>query len=147
MFRNEQNFRFWNTRYAGKLAGGIKPNGHLDIAVGHTQYRAHRLVWLYVRGEPVPDMIDHADRDPLNNRIGNLRAATRAQNYANVGLRRTNSTGAKGVSSVPGGRYRARISVDGKEVHLGRFSTIEEAAAVRKAAAIRLRGEFALLDT
>jgi hypothetical protein len=143
MFRNEQNFRLWNTRYAGKSAGTLRQAGHLAVAVGHTQYRAHRLVWLYVHGEPVPDVIDHVDHNKLNNRISNLRAATKSQNGANMRMRNRNTTGVKGVSPHHKGRFRARIMLNGKETNLGSFATLEEAAKARFEAASRLHGSFA----
>jgi hypothetical protein len=146
MFRNEQNFRLWNTRYAGKAAGTINPAGHLRVAVGHIQYHAHRLVWLYMHGEPVPDVIDHIDHNKLNNRFTNLRAATKLQNGANSGKRKNNTTGIKGVGLLPHGSYRARIMFNGKDIALGRFKTLEEAAKARFEAATRLHGVFARHD-
>jgi hypothetical protein len=111
--------------------------------VGHTQYRAHRLVWLYVHGEPVPNVIDHVDHNKLNNRISNLRAATKSQNGANMRMRNANTSGVKGVGRVGKGQFRARVMLHGKEIHLGRFDTLEEAAKARFEAASRLHGPFA----
>ena len=88
------------------------------IAVHHIQYFAHRLVWLYVHGDPVPDCIDHIDGNPLNNRFSNLRASTKAQNCANMRLRDANTSGVKGVGPYKG-RWRARIMVNFKDHHLG----------------------------
>ena len=146
MFRNEQNFRLWNTRYAGKIAGsnkGDKP--YLYVAVHHRQYLAHRLVWLYIHGEPVPDCIDHIDGTPANNRFTNLRAATKAQNSANMRLRDENKSGVKGVG-LWHGYYRARIMLAGKDITIGYFKTLEEAAKARFEAASRLHGVFARHD-
>ena len=143
MFRTEHSFRLWNTRYAGKIAGNLAPAGHRVVAVAHIQYRSHRLVWLYVHGEPVPDVIDHIDGDRLNNRFTNLRAATKSENSANMRIRSSNTTGIKGVGALPNGRFRARIMVNFKQVHLGRFDTLEEAAKARFDAAVRLHGAFA----
>jgi hypothetical protein len=142
MFVSNNAFRTWNNRYTGKIAGTLSLAGHLRIAIGHTQYRAHRLVWLYVHGEPVPDVIDHIDHDKLNNRFSNLRAATKRQNGANSGKRKNNTTGIKGVGRWKG-YYRARIMFDGKDISLGYFKTLEEAAKARFEAASRLHGEFA----
>jgi hypothetical protein len=144
MFRNEQNFRLWNTRYAGKIAGGTRggKQPYLYIAVHHTQYFAHRLVWLYVHGDPVPNVIDHIDGNPLNNRFSNLRACSKAQNCANQRLRDSNTTGVRGVVRR-NGRFQAQIMVNFKTHYLGRFDTLEEAAKARYDAAIRLYGAFA----
>ena len=133
---------WWNSRYAGKIAGSVKSDGHIEVSIGHSLYKAHRLAWLYMRGEPVPDLIDHEDRDKANNRWGNLREATKSQNGANMRLRSSNTTGIKGTGVLKG-RHRARIMLDGKEHHLGYFDTLEEAAVARREAAERLHGEFA----
>jgi hypothetical protein len=136
---------WWNARYAGKSAGSVKPGGRIDVAIGHKLYKAHRLVWLYIHGEPVPDVIDHIDHDKLNNRFTNLRAATKLQNGANSGKRKNNTTGIKGVG-LWHGYYRARIMFEGKDISLGYFQTIEEAAKARFDAASRLHGVFARHD-
>lgn len=139
----------WNSRYAGTVAGHIKPlpktpgPGYLHIAVQGTIYRAHRLVWVYVRGEPVPDIIDHIDHDQLNNRIENLRAATASQNRGNSFMRRSSTSGIKGVSISPYGRFRAMICRGGRSVHLGSFATKDEAIRAYEAAASGVYGEFA----
>lgn len=142
MFRSDNAHRTWNTRYAFKPAGGTRGSPYLYIAVHHTQYLAHRLVWLYAHGDPMPDCIDHIDGNPLNNRFANLRAATKAQNCANMRMRDSNTSGVKGVGLLKG-RWRARIVVNFKEHHLGYFDTLEEAAKARFDAAVRLQGAFA----
>ena len=137
----------WNSRYAGTIAGHVKPlprgYGYVHIAIQGTIFRAHRLVWLYVRGEPVPDIIDHIDHDPLNNRIENLRAATAAQNRANSFARGGSASGIKGVTISPYGRFRAIIHQDGRAVCLGSFATKDEAIRAYEAAAAKVFGEFA----
>jgi hypothetical protein len=88
----------WNAKYAGTSAGNFNNLGYLRIAIADSLYLAHRLAWLIHHGEPVPSALDHADGDPLNNRIANLRAATPLQNRANSRL--ANATGAKGVTDM-----------------------------------------------
>lgn len=146
MFASNNAFRTWNSRYVGKVAGTLRPAGHIAVAVGHTQFRAHRLVWLYVHGEPVPDVIDHIDHDKLNNRFSNLRAATKSQNGANMRMRNANTTGVKGVGHLKNGQFRARIMLHGKDINLGHFDTLEDAAKARFEAASRLHGSFARHD-
>lgn len=94
--------------------------------------------------------VDHADRDPLNNALGNLRIATFSQNLANRGKFRRNrlrgpcASRYKGVSrSASGRRWRAQIGIGGRVVHLGTYDTEEEAAAAYDAAAAAEWGEFA----
>ena len=84
---------------------------------------------------------DHRDGDGLNNRRANLRTATRAQNEWNTGMRKTNSSGFKGVHfHKPSGKWRACIRHNGTFRRLGQFRTAEDAAARYYAAAMLLRG-------
>jgi len=54
-----------------------------------------------------------------------------------------NTSGVKGVTYDPKrDRYRAGIRVDGVPMDLGRFKTLEEAAAVVRAKREELHGEF-----
>jgi len=98
----------------------------------------HRLIMDF------PDAsIDHRDRNGLNNQRSNLREANGTQQQANkVG---------HGVSGVKGvtfhkGRWRAVTQVDGKQLSLGRYDTIEEAAAAYNEAVRGIHGEFALTE-
>jgi hypothetical protein len=142
IWRRRPGEAWWNKRYAGTPAGSLKPSGRLDVAIGHTLFRAHRLIWLMVHGDPVPEVIDHADKNKSNNRLHNLRAATKAENGFNSGARKNNTTGIKGVGRFGNGRFRARVTSGGKDVHLGYFATLAEAAKTRREAAERLHGEF-----
>jgi hypothetical protein len=87
--------------------------------------------------------VDHIDPDKANNRLPNLRHATRLQNIANTGVRKDNALGVKGVARLSSGKYAARITKNDKRVHLGTRATIEEAAALYLAAARELHGTFA----
>jgi hypothetical protein len=141
LFANERAFVVWNKRFPGTVAGS-PAGGRLYLRVLGVNYSVHRLIWLYVNGEPVPPEIDHRDGDPSNNNINNLRAATHHQNMANSRIKSNNTSGFKGVGLVMNGRFRARICRNGKLVHLGCFDTPEEAAAVRRKVAEASDGEF-----
>lgn len=97
-----------------------------------------------VLGAKAGYVIDHRDRDGLNNTRRNLRYATRAQNRANSTRIKsaTSSSRFKGVTLIPA-RWVARIKVDGKSTKLGTFRTEEEAGEAYAAAARRLYPEFA----
>jgi hypothetical protein len=150
MFTNQRQFLTWNLRYAGKQAGTFRAgtahrDGYRKIGLNGSIFGAHRLVWLYVNGEPVPNIIDHKDHNPLNNRIENLRASTMAQNRANSFVRSDNALGIKGVSAARN-RFMAKIGHRGKLLYLGTFDTTDEAIAAYKEAAAKLFGEFARWD-
>lgn len=90
-------------------------------------------------------LADHKDGNGLNNRRENLRSANTKQNRWNSCATSRNLSGLKGVSPK-GGRWQARINVDGRVRSLGCFDTAKQAAEVYDAEVLRLRGNFARLN-
>jgi hypothetical protein len=101
----------------------------------------HRLVMSTPEGVET----DHIDRDGLNNQRSNLRLATRSQNGANRGRRINNTTGYIGVHRS-GRKYRARIKIDGMQLHLGYFDDPADAARAYDNAARQAFGEYAVCN-
>lgn len=131
---------------AGDVAGCVHGAGKYrrwQIVIDRRHYKAHRLAWLYIHGT-WPERIDHRNGNALDNRIGNLRVATQAENMANS-VHPKGSTGLRGVSFYKNG-YMAQISHKGRSVYIGRYATAEEAHAAWREAATRLRGDFARHD-
>lgn len=128
-------------RMRGKAAGGLR-SGYLLIKIDGRKYGAHRLAWLYSHGAWPTGRIDHINGVGLDNRLANLRDATAAQNCANSRRWRGKEL-PKGVRLTAQGRYQARISFEKKQIALGTFLTVDEAAAAYASAAARLYGEFA----
>lgn len=126
----------------GAEVGAKQANGYLRVYVDGRSHSVHRIIWLMVHGEwPIND-IDHINGTRDDNRIDNLREATRSQNLMNTRVRSDNKTGAKGVR-VKRGKFQARIKVDGKEISLGVYDTVDAASAARMEAANRIHGIFA----
>lgn len=107
-----------------------------------------RLIFLYHHGY-MPQLVDHIDRNTQNDRIENLRPATRNQNNSNVTCHKNGTSKYLGVYS----RFRynhitwvAGIKSNGKQNHLGHFKTENDAAKAYNAAAIIYHGEFANLN-
>ena len=97
---------------------------------------------------------DHRNGDRLNNQKSNLRICTRSQNKMNMGARRDNKLGVKGVyvqKYTFNGRTReyinAKIMLNGKHIFLGRFSTVKLASEAYNKKAKELFGEFAGLNS
>lgn len=128
----------------GARAGTVKEDGYRILFIERKRYAEHRLAWFYVHGFwPAAD-IDHANGVRADNRIGNLREATRAQNAANSPARTPGVVGLRGVSRVSSsGSFQSRIAANGKQHYLGAFSDPVEAHAAYCKAAKRLHGEFA----
>ncbi len=116
----------------GAVAGYLRPDGYFTIRFSGRHYRVNRLAWLYMTGEWPPHLIDHEDRNPMNNRWANLRHATHSQNHQNQVAHKDNKCGFLGVELHEHGLWRARLTVRGKRIHLGYFKTPEEAAEARR---------------
>ena len=116
----------------------------LYVYYGGREYTVHVLIWIWMTGEPPKAEIDHENRDNNDNRWLNLREATRAQNQTNTNLYRNNKCGRRGVHRFKG-RFRAVISIDGRNRHLGYYDSEDAAAEAWRAAADKHnRGDFAV---
>jgi hypothetical protein len=125
----------------GERAGSLNQNGYRAIQIDGRIYLEHRLAWFYVYGYWPGLQIDHRNRITDDNRLCNLRAATRTQNTVNSSVRCTNRLGVKGVS-LRCGHYVARLNRGNHMTHVGTFDTIEEAKAAHDARHRELYGKF-----
>lgn len=127
----------------GDIAGTPGKDGYVQIQIDGKLYKAHRLAWLYVKGEWPPHGVDHRDTIKSNNAWINLRAATPAQNAGNCGPRTSNTSGYKGVCRIKkNGKWMAQIQIGGRFNFLGYFETAEQAHAAYCVAAELHFGEF-----
>jgi len=137
----------WNGKWAGKPAGSVdtsRSSSGISIRISRRHYKAHRIAWRIIYGKWPLEDIDHINGDPHDNRIENLRLATRTQNSGNMRLARHNTSGFKGVTwAKKPERWQAQIKCHGNHYFLGHFDTPEEAHAAYCQAALRLYGEFA----
>ena len=101
-----------------------------------------------IMGAPAGMLVDHRNRDTLDNRRENLRLATHSQNQFNKGktTRKTTSRFIGVFFEKYSGRWVARTTVEGKRIWLGRFDSEIEAARVYDEAAKKYHGEFAQLN-
>jgi hypothetical protein len=146
-FANSRAAANFNGKFAGCVAGSVD-HGYLRVSLSTPERRfflyGHRIAWCLVHNEWPDGEVDHRDLDGTNNRISNLRIATSQQNRSNCLVRKHNKLGVKGVQACPNSsKFAARISINGRNVHLGTFHTIEEAAAAFATASASARGEFA----
>lgn len=135
----------WNSRHAGKPAMTTTNSGYKIGRVDSVILMAHRVAWAIHYGSWPENDIDHIDGDRSNNRICNLRSATRSQNMMNIGVRSSSKSGLKGVSPIRG-KWMATIGVNGKSEYLGVYECKFAAYEAYKKRAEELHGEFMKLD-
>ena len=130
----------------GKEAGfQNKESGYRQLSFRSKTIKTHRVAWALHHGEWPNGEVDHINNNRADNRLVNLRLATRRQNAVNQPGRGSN-TGVKGVYW-----HRNRYLVmardqTGYNTYLGRYKTIEEAKLVYDDFIVRTRGEFAKTD-
>jgi hypothetical protein len=135
----------FNTRYANKEVGGFDGKGYRRVVYkqGCKSIGVHRVIFLMHHGY-LPEVIDHINGKPADNRIDNLRAATRQTNNQNSCLARHNTSGVKGVSYSKSNRHwRCSLSFNNKTKEVSGFRTIEDAADFMDLWRSEAHGEFA----
>lgn len=109
----------------------------------------HRIIMSRVLGYTLtPNIkVDHRDGNGLNNRRDNLRIASDSENMRNSRRPKNNTSGFKGVSwHKTYKKWYAAIRYNGKSIHLGSFSTPQEAHKAYCDAAVKYHGDFARFE-
>ena len=92
----------------------------------------HRLVMDNPDG-----VVDHEDRNGLNNQKLNLKSVTHGVNLRNGGAYKNSKTGVRGVQQS-GKSFVSFITINRKSVYLGTFKTVKEASDAYKKALLDL---------
>jgi len=134
---------------AGTIVETLQGHRYRQVTLFRRRWMASRLIWVLMTGEWPPEQIDHRNRDSLDDRWSNLRAATRSQNQGNRGLirgvQRQTTSGYKGVYCSKQ-QLRKRWIAQIRSKYIGCFFTAEEAARAYDIEARKLYGEFAALN-
>jgi hypothetical protein len=111
------------------LPGHGNLKGYRTIGLFNKKYLAHRVAWLYVYGEWPEQHIDHINGERGDNRIANLRDVPLKVNTQNKrSPMPSNKSGLLGAVWYPQNqKFRARIQVGKKFIHIGMFYTAEAA--------------------
>ena len=133
----------------GATIGWVETDGYLKCQFFNHKYELHRIIWFFHNGPiPVGVEVGHIDKNPSNNRIENLRLASRIENA----MRRIdNTSGFPGISWQKKDRlWVVNIFYNGKSRPCGSFKTIEEAIYARRQAELKhgynVRSEFYTID-
>ncbi len=150
--RYENGKLYWTVsnlnRKIGDEAGSMwtnKEDPRWRVRINNAVRPRSRLVWILHNGS-IPDgmVVDHINRDSLDDRIENLRICTVAQNQKNRKATKAKKSGLpKGVRlDKRSNRFQAVIRFERKAYCLGMFGTAEEAKAAYDKKAVELFGEF-----
>lgn len=135
-----------NMTHAGDKVSPKNHQKYCQVGINGKRYYIHRIIYLYHHGY-LPKYLDHIDRDPLNNKIENLREVTQSQNCMNSKSFKNSSSKFKGVSwDKNRNKWRSYIFINGKQKHLGQFTNESDAAKAYNKAAIKAFGEFAHIN-
>ena len=121
---------FWKKQSSSNIcigveAGTTNKRGYVQVKIFNKRYYAHRLVFFMFYCY-FPQEVDHIDGNKTNNRIENLRSATKSQNQHNARINVNNTSGVKGISwDKRCGKWKAQIAVNKKNYHLGRFDDFD----------------------
>lgn len=143
---HEDGFFIRKKLFRGSFSVHTKINEYKMFVYNYKWRSLHRCIFMWHHGW-LPDFLDHINQDKLDNRIENLRPATRAQNAHNRTSYKGSSSKFKGVSwHKYRNKYQASIRKNGKQYYLGIFDNAKDAARAYDKKAIELFGEFASLN-
>lgn len=121
---------------AGVAVGNITGDGHLQVYVNGRSRYVHRIIYEMHNG-PIPEgmYVDHVNQIPTDNRIENLRLVTNQENQRNQTRNTNNTSGVTGVYWRKDVKmWQVRIRVSGKLLHVGYFTSFDDAVTARKEA-------------
>lgn len=139
-FNSKAAWCSFNARFSGKPAGYNHPDGYIRVRADGALYLSHRIIYEMFNGKFVGE-IDHIDRNKSNNRIDNLRTATREQNTRNFPSR--GAVQSKGVYyNKKKKKYISTIYFNGRNNYLGQFDDEVSAAEAYDLRAKEIHKEF-----
>lgn len=124
----------------GKYTWCIGKDGYVvtnvSTSTGQTLLPLHRLLV-----NPGELLVDHINRNKLDNRRCNLRSCTVAQNARNKGVYSNNTSGYTGVVSSRT-KYKVQCRLNGTHTYHGTYTTTHAAAIVANIVRRELHGDF-----
>lgn len=116
------------SRWVISVASGLK---------GGMNLRRSRVAFALMGGR-WPDIVDHINGNTLDDRWENLREVTARENSLNAKRSRKNTSGVRGVSWEKAlDKWRSKIHVGVRQIHLGVYDDFFEAVCARKSAELK----------
>lgn len=126
---------------ADKPIGTKTRNGYLIVnwptKHGRQKLLIHRIVWLLFN-EELPPLLDHINRNKIDNRIENLRPLSFSENARNCGDKHSKYALPRGIT-IQREKYKAQIKLNGKTKHIGIFPTLDQAERAYEAFVAKLK--------
>lgn len=135
-YRVQTGSRNWVGKLAGRQVGP-----YWSIAYKGREVGAHRVIFAMFN-DTLPDLIDHIDRDKLNNDISNLRGSDKSKNALNVAPKKRGVSWCKRAC-----KWRSSIQIKGKYKSLGYFDNKEDAYAAYDKAVLLFVDSTVLLNS
>ncbi len=150
---DDEDFEYLNEynwyAYKGRATFYARRNVRDEKTNKQTLIRIHREILKAKKGQHV----DHINHNGLDNRKENLRVCNNSENSMNSRKHKTYNGGRKPSSKFKGvywykrtKKWRVRITINYKLIHLGYYNDEIEAAKAYDNAAIKYFGEFAKLN-
>lgn len=135
--------KYYRKIYRPRILRAKDSQGYIRFTMNGAAYHAHRVAWLIHFGSWPKECIDHINGDRSDNRIMNLREASRGENNHNMKINKNNTSGVKGITfHNASGKWRASIKLGGKVAYCSLFESIEEAVIAIKIKRTELHKEF-----
>lgn len=116
----------------GTVVGSITSNNYRSVYILGEKYLVHKLIWFYITGEYPDHIVDHIDRNSLNNKWDNLRKSDKINNARNTNLYKTNTSGVMGVNFCnTHNKWKVRLRANGKRLSFGYYENLDEAVIAR----------------
>jgi hypothetical protein len=146
-FEYKDGVLFWKNKPSmrilqGSKVGSKRSSGELSVRINKTSYLVHRLIFKMHHGY-CPDIIDHINCTRDDNRIENLRAATKAENAWNSNKVKASSGYRNVCLHKKSGLWHVKFSISGVSKSYGYYKTLEEATKVAEKTRRELHGAFA----
>ena len=149
MFPCHRSGNTWNARFSGKPAFiSDDTHGYKFGRIFGRNLKAHRVAFALCHGYWPPGDVDHINGNRQDNRISNLRPASRAENLRNQIGSRGGTSKYLGVSwSTRRRKWIATVKPSGRNAkYLGQFDCEIDAAICRDVGAMKYHGAFASLN-